>query len=193
MIDLNDLHDEVHRFGTYSLDSKPVDEKFLLSLTQSFANKIPPEHAEVPQHDVAWIRIVSEVVLEKSVPGATLLHVWTGCRSVQLKSPKFVGMHNGHEWVKLIRQDAYVPVRVVSRRIRDLVSRQLHTTPYHRRASTSLNIPLLTCRAHGFMRMSLYPYTSINSNQLETKLVRPGNVFPVINSPMSVLTAPGEA
>ncbi|GFT31953.1 uncharacterized protein TNCV_3468191 [Trichonephila clavipes] len=33
----------------------------------------------------------------------------------------------------------------------------------------------------------------ITSIQLETRLVRPGNVFPVINSPMSVLTAPGEA
>ncbi|GFV05528.1 uncharacterized protein TNCV_227391 [Trichonephila clavipes] len=63
--------------------------------------------------------------------------------------------------------------------------------PNNHRASTSLNSPLLTCRVHGFMRLS--PYPSVSSIQLETRLVRPSKVFPVINSPMSVLTGPGEA
>ncbi|GFX51788.1 hypothetical protein TNCV_5014901 [Trichonephila clavipes] len=40
------------------------------------------------------------------------------------------------------------------------------------------------------MRSSTYPYTSISSIQLETRLVRTGSVFPVINSPTSVLTGP---
>ncbi|GFT93276.1 uncharacterized protein TNCV_2220351 [Trichonephila clavipes] len=65
--------------------------------------------------------------------------------------------------------------------------------PYHYRASSSLNSPLLTCTAHGFMRLSPYPYMTISSIQLETRLVRPGNMFPVINSPISVLTGPSEA
>ena len=52
---------------------------------------------------------------------------------------------------------------------------------------TSLNSPLLTCRVHGFMRLFPYLYTSICSIQLETRLIRSGNMFPVINSPMSVL------
>ncbi|GFV55401.1 uncharacterized protein TNCV_146741 [Trichonephila clavipes] len=106
------------------------------------------------------------------------------------------------------------PVRVVSRRIRGTISRQLqtphtitepptcgtdgscaikHNTHSHHRASTSLNSRLVTCRVHGFLRLSPYPYTSISSIQSETKLVRPGNVFLVINSPMLVLTGPGEA
>ncbi|GFU52316.1 uncharacterized protein TNCV_3958421 [Trichonephila clavipes] len=61
------------------------------------------------------------------------------------------------------------------------------TRPIPHRASTSLNSPLLTCKVHRFMRLSPYPYTSISSIQLQTRLVRPGNVFPVINSPKSVL------
>ncbi|GFT15001.1 uncharacterized protein TNCV_4315881 [Trichonephila clavipes] len=52
---------------------------------------------------------------------------------------------------------------------------------------------MLTCRVHGFMRFSPYPYTSISSNQLETRLVRPSNVFLVIYSSMSVLKGPDEA
>ncbi|GFX69065.1 uncharacterized protein TNCV_4945651 [Trichonephila clavipes] len=44
--------------------------------------------------------------------------------------------------------------------------------PYHHRASTSLNSPLLTCKVHGFMRLSPYPYTSISSIQLETSRQR---------------------
>ncbi|GFU66395.1 uncharacterized protein TNCV_291931 [Trichonephila clavipes] len=64
---------------------------------------------------------------------------------------------------------------------------------YPPRSSISLNSPLLICRIHGFMRLSPYPYTSISSIQLETRLVRPGNVFLVINSSMSALTGPGEA
>ncbi|GBN57862.1 hypothetical protein AVEN_30151-1 [Araneus ventricosus] len=39
---------------------------------------------------------------------------------------------------------------------------------------------------------SPYSYTCIRPIQLETRLVRPGNVFPVINSPMVVLSGPGE-
>ncbi|GFT05318.1 transposable element Tcb2 transposase [Trichonephila clavipes] len=52
--------------------------------------------------------------------------------------------------------------------------------PYHHRASTSLNSPLLTCRVYEFMRFSPYPYTSISWIQFETRLIRPGNVLPVI-------------
>ncbi|GFW26772.1 uncharacterized protein TNCV_2851621 [Trichonephila clavipes] len=40
------------------------------------------------------------------------------------------------------------------------------------------------------MRLSPYPYTLISSIQLETRLFRLGSRFPVINSPMSVLTGP---
>ncbi|GBO12240.1 hypothetical protein AVEN_173726-1 [Araneus ventricosus] len=39
---------------------------------------------------------------------------------------------------------------------------------------------------------SPYSYTCIRPIQLQTRLVRPGNVFPVINSPMVVLSGPGE-
>ncbi|GBL90717.1 hypothetical protein AVEN_203262-1 [Araneus ventricosus] len=74
------------------------------------------------------------------------------------------------------------PVRVVSRHIRGPISRQLHT--YHHRGSTRLNSPLLTNRVYGLMMSSPYSYTRIRPIQLETRLVRPGNVFPVINSPM---------
>ncbi|GFU05773.1 hypothetical protein TNCV_3602121 [Trichonephila clavipes] len=42
------------------------------------------------------------------------------------------------------------------------------------------------------MRLSPYPYTPISSIQLERRLERPGNVFPVINSPMSMLMGLGE-
>ncbi|GFU61307.1 hypothetical protein TNCV_5033521 [Trichonephila clavipes] len=31
------------------------------------------------------------------------------CRIVLLKFPKFVEMHNGHEWVQVIRRDANTP------------------------------------------------------------------------------------
>ncbi|GFW21923.1 cytochrome P450 4V2 [Trichonephila clavipes] len=48
-------------------------------------------------------------------------------------------------------------------------------------------------KVHGFMRSSPHSYTSINFIQLEKRLVRPDNLFPVTNSPMSVLTGPGEA
>ncbi|GFX91653.1 uncharacterized protein TNCV_3682391 [Trichonephila clavipes] len=65
--------------------------------------------------------------------------------------------------------------------------------PYNPRASTSLSSPLLTCRVHEFMRLSPFTCTSIRSIPLETRLVRSGNVFLVINSPLSVLTGPGEA
>ncbi|GFV25197.1 uncharacterized protein TNCV_2565811 [Trichonephila clavipes] len=68
-----------------------------------------------------------------------------------------------------------------------------HIMLYHHRGSTSLNSPMLTSRVHGFMRLSPYPYTSISSIQLETRLLRLGNMFPVIKSPMSALTSPGQA
>ncbi|GFV27626.1 uncharacterized protein TNCV_4181711 [Trichonephila clavipes] len=64
--------------------------------------------------------------------------------------------------------------------------------PYHHSTTSSFNSPLLACRFHGFMRLSPYPYTSISSIQLETRLVRLGNVFPFINSSMSVLTGTGK-
>ncbi|GBO00590.1 hypothetical protein AVEN_233558-1 [Araneus ventricosus] len=35
--------------------------------------------------------------------------------------------------------------------------------------------------------MSPYQYMSIHQTQLETRLVRPGNLFPVINSSMAAL------
>ncbi|GFX48029.1 uncharacterized protein TNCV_4113641 [Trichonephila clavipes] len=97
-------------------------------------------------------------------------------------------MHNGHEWGQVIRQDC----------LRNCHLSESHITliadlRYHHRASTSLNSPLLTCSDYGFMRMSPYPYTSISLIQLETRLIRPRNVFPVINSLMSVLAGPGEA
>ncbi|GFV93963.1 hypothetical protein TNCV_3573161 [Trichonephila clavipes] len=38
-----------------------------------------------------------------------------GCRIVLLKFPQSVGMHNRHERVQGIRQDAYVPVTCHSR------------------------------------------------------------------------------
>ncbi|GFW09219.1 hypothetical protein TNCV_2101731 [Trichonephila clavipes] len=41
------------------------------------------------------------------------------------------------------------------------------------------------------MRLSSYPYTSISSIQIEARLVRPRNAFPVINSSMSLLAGPG--
>ncbi|GBN04880.1 hypothetical protein AVEN_124491-1 [Araneus ventricosus] len=39
---------------------------------------------------------------------------------------------------------------------------------------------------------SPYSYTCIRPIQLATRLVKPGNVFPVINSPMVELSGPGE-
>ncbi|GBM14699.1 hypothetical protein AVEN_71983-1 [Araneus ventricosus] len=56
--------------------------------------------------------------------------------------------------------------------------------PYHHRGSTRLNSPLLTNRVYGLMMSSPYSCMCIRPIQLETRLVRPGNVFPVINSPM---------
>ncbi|GFW68768.1 uncharacterized protein TNCV_3639831 [Trichonephila clavipes] len=50
----------------------------------------------------------------------------------------------------------------------------------------------MTCRVHEFIRLSLYPHSSISSIKLEKRLVRSDNVFPVINGPMSMLTGPGE-
>lgn len=55
-----------------------------------------------------------------------------------------------------------------------------HPKPWH------LNSPLLTRRLHGFIELS--PYFHIRPIQLEPSLVRPSNVFTVINSPMG----PGE-
>lgn len=116
--------------------------------------------------------------------------VW--CRFVLLELAKSVGMHNRHEWMQVIRQDAYV--RVTCQSHLDVPGVAYHSTAHvlhHSRASTRMNRPLLTCRVHGFMRLSLYPYTSIRSIQFDTRLVRPGNMFSVINSSMWVLTSPG--
>ncbi|GBM04076.1 hypothetical protein AVEN_247948-1 [Araneus ventricosus] len=66
-------------------------------------------------------------------------------------------------------------------------------SPYHHRGSTRLNSSLLTCWVHGFMKLSPYQHMSIHPIQLETRLVRPGNLFPVINSSMAALVGPGEA
>ncbi|GBM35293.1 hypothetical protein AVEN_38158-1 [Araneus ventricosus] len=83
------------------------------------------------------------------------------------------------------------PIRVVPRRIR---------VPYHANCTrhipsqrlTRLNSPLLINRVNGLMMSSPYSYTCIHPIQLETRLVRPGNVFPVINNRMVVLSGPGE-
>ncbi|GBM09375.1 hypothetical protein AVEN_184082-1 [Araneus ventricosus] len=64
--------------------------------------------------------------------------------------------------------------------------------PYHHRGSTRLNSPLLTNRVYGLIISSPYSYTCIRPIQLKTRLVRRGNVFPVINSAMVVLSGPGE-
>ncbi|GBM70305.1 hypothetical protein AVEN_262523-1 [Araneus ventricosus] len=66
------------------------------------------------------------------------------------------------------------------------------TRPTPSQRSTRLSSPLLTNRVYVLMTSSPYPYTCIRPIQLETRLVRPGNVFPVINSPMVVLSGPGE-
>ncbi|GBM95851.1 hypothetical protein AVEN_31738-1 [Araneus ventricosus] len=79
------------------------------------------------------------------------------------------------------------PIRVVSRRITPTAH-----VPYHHRGSTRLNSPLLANRVYGLMMSSKYSYTCIRPIQLETRLVRPGNVFPVISSPMVVFSGPGE-
>ncbi|GFX03904.1 uncharacterized protein TNCV_4678091 [Trichonephila clavipes] len=115
------------------------------------------------------------------------------CRIDLLKFSKSVGRHNGHEWVQVIRQDAYVPITCQSH---IWTYQGAHITPtahapYHHRASNSLNIPLLTYRFHGFMRLSPYLYTSISSIQLETRFVRSSNVFPGDGKFLS--TGPGEA
>ncbi|GBN12446.1 hypothetical protein AVEN_146681-1 [Araneus ventricosus] len=65
--------------------------------------------------------------------------------------------------------------------------------PYHHRGSPRLNSSLLTCWVHGFMRLSTYQYMSIHPIQLETRLVRPRNLFPVISSSTTALEGPGEA
>ncbi|GBM49898.1 hypothetical protein AVEN_92163-1 [Araneus ventricosus] len=72
---------------------------------------------------------------------------------------------------------------------------QVHITPtahvpYHHKGSTRLNSPLLTNRVYALMMLS--PYSYIRPIQLDTSFVRPGDVFPVINSPMVVLSGPGE-
>ncbi|GFX48797.1 hypothetical protein TNCV_3479811 [Trichonephila clavipes] len=75
------------------------------------------------------------------------------------------------------------PVSPISNQLR-----MLHTL-----TESPLACPLLICKVPGFMRLSPYPYSSNRSIHLETRLVRPGNVFPIINSPMSVWMGPGEA
>ena len=92
------------------------------------------------------------------------------CRIVLLEFPKSVGKRNGYECMQVISQDAYVRVRVVSRRITPTAH-----VPHNYRAFTSLNSPLLTCRVNGFKKLSTYPYTSIRSVQLETRPVRIGS------------------
>ncbi|GBL79512.1 hypothetical protein AVEN_109538-1 [Araneus ventricosus] len=64
--------------------------------------------------------------------------------------------------------------------------------PYHHRGSTRLISPLLTNRVYGLMMLSPYSYTCILPIQSETRLVRPGNVFPVISSSLVVLSGAGE-
>ncbi|GFR10379.1 hypothetical protein TNCT_79261 [Trichonephila clavata] len=92
--------------------------------------------------------------------------------------------------MKVIRQDTYVPATCQSR-IWTYQRSHIITTAHVPQSIYQLE--LLTRRVHGFMRLSSHPCTSISSIQLETRLVRPGNVFPVIHSPISVLTSPDEA
>ncbi|GBO03081.1 hypothetical protein AVEN_185126-1 [Araneus ventricosus] len=54
--------------------------------------------------------------------------------------------------------------------------------PKKHKSSTRLNSPFLTNRVYGLMMPSPYSYTCIRPIQLETRLVRPDNVFLVINS-----------
>ena len=49
-----------------------------------------------------------------------------GCGIVLLELSKSVGMHNGHEWMQMISQDAYVCATCQSR-IRSPISLQQHT------------------------------------------------------------------
>ncbi|GFV81868.1 uncharacterized protein TNCV_1057551 [Trichonephila clavipes] len=56
--------------------------------------------------------------------------------------------------------------------------------PYPHNGSIRLSNPLLS-RIQEFTRLTLY--TSIRPIQLESRLVRQGNMFPVINNPMAVL------
>ncbi|GBM26495.1 hypothetical protein AVEN_206178-1 [Araneus ventricosus] len=50
----------------------------------------------------------------------------------------------------------------------------------------------VTNRVYRLMMLSPYSYTCIRPIQLETRLVRPSNVFPVVNSPLLVFSDPGE-
>ncbi|GFW00425.1 hypothetical protein TNCV_692641 [Trichonephila clavipes] len=130
---------------TYTRDFPTMD---YLRGTKERGGRSPQELAEVLQHDVARIRLMSEVVLEvidTMNPAAevskfrrVLLEPLcsnsgrVGCRIVLLRLPKIFGMHYNHEWVQVIRQDVYVDISrrlstVVSRRIRGHISRQLRT------------------------------------------------------------------
>ena len=98
---------------------------------------------------------------------------------------------NGHEWMQVISQDAYIRVTCQS---------CISGVPYHSNCTHPTPLQSLhqleqssaDMQVHGFMKLSPYPYTSVCSIQLKIRLVRPVNMFPVINSPMSVLTGPGE-
>ncbi|GFV46099.1 gag-Pol polyprotein [Trichonephila clavipes] len=74
--------------------------------------RVPPANATSALYWTAR-RLMSERTLAgKSAPGTWSNSGRVGCRIVLLKFPKSVRMHNGHEWVQVIRQDAYVPFTV---------------------------------------------------------------------------------
>ncbi|GFX98026.1 uncharacterized protein TNCV_4906761 [Trichonephila clavipes] len=83
-------------------------------------------------------------------------------------------MHNGYEWVQVIRHDAYVPVRVVSRSIRDPISRQLHTRPIPSHSIHQLEqspVDMIGAWIHEVVSIPMHVH-QLDSNENETRQTR---------------------